>query len=140
MPLQSKATKKDVKVGEQLSELQKKTCTKLLISSLECSLSYPEFASCASTVVFVRKNEGSNRICVEYRRLYRVCIIDPEPMTPLVGMLQDIGSDRYFITKIDPSKDYWQIPVAKGFVYNTTFVNLNGRILRLFATFATFCE
>ena len=63
----------------------------------------------ASPVVLVRKPDGANRLCVNYRNLNRLTICDPEPMTPLVDVVQDLARDRYF-TKIDLSKGYWQFP------------------------------
>ena len=57
----------------------------------------------ASPVVLVWKPDETNRLCVDYRNLNRLTICDPEPMTPLVDIVQDLARDRYY-TKIDLSK------------------------------------
>ena len=67
-------------------------------------------SSCPSPVVLVRKPDGTNRLCVHYRKLNCLTICDPDPMTPLVDVVQDLVRDRYF-TKIDLSKAYQQFPV-----------------------------
>ena len=60
----------------------------------------------ASPVVVVRKRDGTNRICVDYRRLNRITIPDPEPITLMVELVQKLGKGRFF-TKLDLSKGYW---------------------------------
>ena len=35
----------------------------------------------ASPMVIVKKKDGSNRICVDYRQLNQITVTDPEPMT-----------------------------------------------------------
>lgn len=79
----------------------------------------------ASPVVIVRKKDGSNRICVDYRKLNKVTVFDPEPMSPAQDLFAQIGKDQYF-TKIDLSKGYWQIPVSKQDVHKTAFVTPDG--------------
>ena len=45
----------------------------------------------ASPVVLVRKPDGTNQLCVDYRKLNRLTICDPEHMTPLVDIVQDLA-------------------------------------------------
>ena len=74
----------------------------------------------ASPVVVVRKQDGTKRICVDYRRPNRITIPDPEPITPMVELVQKLGKGRFF-TKLDLSKGYWQIPVAEEDIRKTAF-------------------
>ena len=62
---------------------------------------------------------------MDYRKLNRLTICDPEPMAPMVDLVQDLARDRYF-TKIDLSKGYWQFPVETEDVHKTAFVVHNG--------------
>ena len=66
----------------------------------------------ASPIVIVKKKDGSNRICVDYRKLNKVTVADPEPMKTPEDLFQRLGKSNYF-PKIDLSKGYWQIPVAE---------------------------
>ncbi|GFN82041.1 Zinc finger protein [Plakobranchus ocellatus] len=64
----------------------------------------------ASPVIVVKKKDGTNRVCIDYRRLNKLTIFDPQPMTPPADIFQGMEKDQYF-SKIDLSKGYWQIPV-----------------------------
>ena len=50
----------------------------------------------ASPVVLVKKKNGSNRICVNYRKLNRVTVNDPAPITPMETLMQELSGDCYF--------------------------------------------
>ena len=79
----------------------------------------------ASPIVIVKKKDGSNRICVDYRKLNKVTAADPEPMKTPENLFQRLGKSNYF-SKIDLSKGYWQIPVAEEDKKKTAFVTSDG--------------
>ena len=66
----------------------------------------------ASPLIVVRKQGRTNCICADYGLLNRITIPDPEPITPMVELVQKLGKGRFFI-RLDLSKGYWQIPVAE---------------------------
>ena len=78
----------------------------------------------ASPVVIVKKKNGSNRICVDYRKLNKVTISDPEPMKTSEDLFQQLGKSKFF-SKIDLSEGYWQIPVAEEDVFKIAFMTLD---------------
>ena len=71
--------------------------------------------------MIVKKKDESNHICVDYHKLNKLTITDPEPMITAKDLFQQLGQSRYF-SKIDLSKGYWQIMVAKEDVPKTAFV------------------
>jgi hypothetical protein len=79
----------------------------------------------ASPVVIVRKKDGTNRVCVDYRKLNRVTEFDPTPIPTAKEIFQKISSSKY-LTKLDLSKSYWQIPVAAEDIPKTAFVTPDG--------------
>ena len=79
----------------------------------------------ASPVVIVKKSDGSNRVCVDYRKLNKLTVFDPEPMPTAEELFQKTGNDKFF-SKIDLSKGYWQIKVAEEDVPKTAFVTPDG--------------
>ena len=78
----------------------------------------------AAPVVIVRKKDGTNRVCVDYRNINKVTV-DPEPMTNVTDLFSSLSEDKYF-TKIDLSKGYWQVPVAKQDTSKTAFITPDG--------------
>ena len=79
----------------------------------------------ASPVVLVRKDDGSNRFCVDYRKLNRITVFDAEPMDRTEDIMFGLNQERFF-SKIDLSKGYWQIPVADEDRKYTAFVTPDG--------------
>jgi transposase InsO family protein len=79
----------------------------------------------ASPVVIVKKPDGSNRVCVDYRKLNKLTVFDPEPMPTAEELFQKVSGDRVF-SKVDLSKGYWQIKVAEKDIYKTAFVTPDG--------------
>ena len=66
----------------------------------------------ASPVVVVKKKDNTNRVCVDYRKLNKLTVIDPEPMPTAEHLFQKLSGDKFF-TKIDLSKGYWQITIPE---------------------------
>ncbi|XP_053378778.1 uncharacterized protein LOC128548205 [Mercenaria mercenaria] len=64
-------------------------------------------------IVIVKKKDGSNRFCNDFRRLNSVTKFDTEPMASVDDILARLKDDK-FLTKIDLCKGYWQIPVAES--------------------------
>ena len=66
----------------------------------------------AAPVVLVRKKDGTNRFCIDFRQLNRVTVFDAEPMPRTDSIYATLFEDKY-LTKIDLCKGYWQIPVVE---------------------------
>ncbi|GFR65847.1 zinc finger protein [Elysia marginata] len=78
----------------------------------------------SSPVVVVKKKDGSNRVCIDYRQLNKITTFDPQPMTPPADVFQGMEKDQYF-WKLDLSEGYWQIPVRKEDIPKTAFVTMD---------------
>ena len=59
----------------------------------------------ASPVVVVRKKDGTNRVCVDYRKLNRLTVFNPAPGNTAEEIFQKMSKKKHF-TKIDLSKGY----------------------------------
>ena len=79
----------------------------------------------AFPIVIVKKKDGSDCICVDYRKLRKLTVVDPEPMITAEDLFQRLGKSKYY-SKIDLSKGYWQIPVAEEDIEKTAFITPDG--------------
>ena len=81
-------------------------------SMLKLGIIVPIESPYASPVVMVKKPDGSNRFCIDYRKLNRITQFDAEPVGNPDEIFARLSKGRYF-TKLDLSKWYWQIPVKR---------------------------
>ena len=72
----------------------------------------------------VKKKDGSNRVCVDFRKLNKITEVDPEPMTTAEDLFQ---SGKKYLSKIDLTKGHWQIPVAPEDVHKRAFMTPDGQ-------------
>ena len=85
-----------------------------------------EIRPSTSPIVMVKKKDGSNRICADFRKLNIITKVDSEPMK----MAEDLfcrPSGKNYLSKIDLTKGYWLILVAPEDVYKTVFVTPDGQ-------------
>ena len=99
----------------------------------------------ASPVVNVKKSDGSNRFCIDYRKLNRITQFDAEPVGNPDEIFARLSKGRFF-SKVDLSKGYWQIPVKRSSQPATAFITSEGLYAFQFMPFglvnsgATFCR
>ena len=75
----------------------------------------------ASPIVLVRKKDGSIRMCVDYRQLNSVSREDAYLMPRIDDLIDRLGEAK-FITTLDLTRRYWQMPVAAKDQHKTAFV------------------
>ncbi|GFV30372.1 hypothetical protein TNCV_98471 [Trichonephila clavipes] len=88
---------------------------------LHLKLIEPSESEWAHPIVCVSKKNGSIRLCVDYRHLNSFTIADAYPMQNAKDLLFEVGQANY-ITVLDLTKGYWQIPMAEKAKPYTTFV------------------
>jgi hypothetical protein len=74
----------------------------------------------ASPILFVRKKNGSLRLCVDYRRLNNLTRKNRYPL-PLITELMDRLQGAKWFTKFDVREGFYRIRIAKGFEWLTAF-------------------
>ena len=92
---------------------------------LELGVIEPSTSPYASPVVLVKKPDGSNRFCCDYRKLNLVTIPDAEPIPDQDEIFAKLSKDNYF-SKLDLTKGYWQVPLTERAKPLTAFVTPNG--------------
>jgi hypothetical protein len=76
-------------------------------------------------VLFQEKQDGTLRLCVDYRGLNKVTVKNRYPV-PLIADLFDRLSGAEFFTKLDLRSGYWQVRIAEGDTPKTTMVTRYG--------------
>ena len=74
----------------------------------------------SSPVVLVPKKDDSIRFCVDYRALNQVAQFNCYPMLRVDEILDSVGSAQ-FLSTLDLSRGYWQIPLAEDACAKTAF-------------------
>ena len=74
----------------------------------------------AAPIVLVDKKDGTMRMCVDYSRLNAVSLSDAYPMPRVEDLIDGMGRAK-FITTLDLTRGYWQVPVAEGTKHLTVF-------------------
>ena len=79
----------------------------------------------SSSFVIVKKNDGTNRFCIDLRALNRVTVFDAEPMPSIEDMCSKISGYKCW-SKIDLCKEHWQIPLSMETEHMTAFQTTRG--------------
>lgn len=123
----------------ELEELRKQ-----LKELLDAGLLQPAKSPYGAPLLFQKKQDGSLRMCVDYRALNKVTIRNNYPI-PLVADCFDQLSKATVFTKLDLRSGYWQVRIAEGDESKTTCVTRYGAyefVVMLFGLTnapATFC-
>lgn len=87
---------------------------------LEQGIIEPSSSEWSSPIVLVKKKDGSIRLCVDYRRLNSVSEMDAYPMPRVDDLVDRLGKATY-ISTLDLTRRYWQVPVAEAARSKTAF-------------------
>ena len=81
----------------------------------------PSTSQWASPMVAVRKPDGTARLCVDYCKLNGITRQTPFYMPRIDEVLEGVGQAS-FISKLDLTKGYYQIPVRQQDIQKTSFI------------------
>ena len=70
----------------------------------------PSLSPWSSPMVPVRKPDGTVRLCIDFRRVNGITVPDPFQI-PLIEDLLDSLSEAKYLSKLDMTKGFYQIPV-----------------------------
>ena len=82
-------------------------------------------SSAGAPILFVRKKDGSLRLCVDYRGLNRLTIPNKYPL-PLINDLLDQTKGAKWLTRLDLKNSYNLIRIAAGDEWKTAFKTKRG--------------
>jgi len=75
----------------------------------------------SSPVVMVPKPDNTLRLCTDFRKINSVTTADPFPMPRVDDLIDRVGKAK-FLTKVDMTRGYWQVPLDDDSVPISAFV------------------
>ncbi|UYV69327.1 K02A2.6-like, partial [Cordylochernes scorpioides] len=100
-------------IKRQVEELSKKG----LIRESQSPWAFP--------VVLVSKKDGSQRMCIDYRKLNAITIDDKQPLPYIQDMFDRLHNAKYFTT-LDIAWGYWHVEMHPDSVEKTAFITNDG--------------
>ncbi|XP_068250710.1 uncharacterized protein [Palaemon carinicauda] len=92
---------------------------------LENDLITPSSSPWSSPVVLVKKENGQDRLCFDYRKVNDLTVADNFPLPRIEDCIDKIGNAKY-ISKLDLLKGYWQVPLTENAREISAFITPEG--------------
>ena len=86
----------------------------------------PSYSPWSSPIVPIVKPDGSIRLCVDYRRVNAVTVLDPYYMPLIEELIAKVGESK-FLTKLDLAKGFYQVELEAEAQAKTAFVSPVGK-------------
>ena len=86
----------------------------------------PLVSEWALPIVPILKKDGSLRLCVDYQRINAILQTNAYPMPRIDDLLDRLGQ-AIFLSTLDLTRGYWQVPMAQTSCHKTAFANHFGQ-------------
>ena len=103
-----------------LSEVELKALREYIEENLAKGYIQASTSPAGAPILFVKKRDGSLRLCVDYRGLNKITIKDRHPL-PLIGESLDRLRSATIFTKLDLRAGYYLVRIAEGDEWKTAF-------------------
>jgi len=85
----------------------------------------PSKSPYAAPIIFVKKKDGTRRMCVDFRALNKITIRDQYPLPRIDELLEKLAGAKFF-SKLDLRSGYNQVRIAEDDIEKTAFVSRYG--------------
>ena len=128
-PGRTKVTEHKIRTGDavpirhrpyRMAESQREVAREEIDRMLEMGIIRPSKSEWASPALLVPKKDRSKRFCADYRALNRIAKFDAYPMPRIDEIIDRLGGARY-ISTLDLTRGYWQVPLAEDSIEKSAF-------------------
>ncbi len=109
----------------RVPEARRRAIEEEIQQMLKLGVIEPSRSPWSSPIVLVPKPDGTLRFCNDYRHLNEVSQFDGYPMPRVDELLDRLGRARY-ISTLDLTKGYWQVPLSESAKPKTAFSTPSG--------------
>ncbi|XP_075210528.1 uncharacterized protein LOC142317866 [Lycorma delicatula] len=93
---------------------------------LEANVIRPSNSPFASPILLVKKKDGSDRLCVDYRELNKNTVADKFPLSLILDQIPRLRKAKFYIS-LDMASGFHQIPIHSESIKRTAFVTPDGQ-------------
>ncbi|GKA47579.1 putative reverse transcriptase domain-containing protein, partial [Tanacetum coccineum] len=108
------------KAPYRMTPVELKELKEQLQEMLENGFIRPNVSPWGAPVLFVKKKDGSMRLCIDYRKLNRITIRNRYPLPRIDDLFDQLQGAKYF-SKIDLRSGYHQLRVREQDISKTAF-------------------
>lgn len=87
---------------------------------LEAGVIEPSDSPYSSPIVIVKKKDGTNSFCIDFRAINKIIVFDAETIPNADDIFVKLAGCKY-VSKFDLSKGYWQLPLGDSSKQITAF-------------------
>nr|XP_015210947.1 PREDICTED: uncharacterized protein LOC107078390 [Lepisosteus oculatus] len=118
----------------RVPEAKRKLIKEEVGKMLEMGIIEESHSEWASPIVLIPRPDGTIRFCNNFKRLNEISRFDAYPMPCIDELIERLGNARY-ISTLDLTKGYWQVPLAKEDKAKTAFAKPEGLYMYRFVPF-----
>nr|XP_009606091.1 uncharacterized protein LOC104100543 [Nicotiana tomentosiformis] len=96
---------------------------------LDMGIIVPSKSPNGSPMLFQKKQDGTLRLCVDYRALNKIIVKNKYPIPLMADLFDRLGGAIVF-TKIDLKTGYWQVRIAEGDEHKMTWIDFLGDVIK----------
>nr|XP_033199425.1 uncharacterized protein LOC117161787 [Bombus vancouverensis nearcticus] len=108
------------------SEQERRIVRERIDELIRAKIVRPSNSPFASPMVLVKKKDGTDRLCVDFRALNKNTVADRYPLPLIADQIARLQNARYFIT-LDMASGFHQIPIHPDSTEYTAFVTPDGQ-------------
>lgn len=109
----------------RLSPVERKKVKEIVKELLDNDIVQESKSPYSSPIILVRKKNGDDRMCVDYRELNSNTVRDHYPLPLIADQIDQLAGGQYYTT-LDMASGFHQIPVAADSIEKTAFVTPDG--------------